>query len=70
MMHKNAQANLTHVHLNVMKHWQDSKSTPPPLPQQKLLIVKRLILAIKVLQHLLKCAFIPPHTSMVSTWMA
>jgi len=32
MMHKNAQANLTHVHLNVMKHWQDSKSTPPPPP--------------------------------------
>ncbi len=29
MMHKNAQANLTRVRLNVMKHWQDSKSAPP-----------------------------------------
>ncbi len=28
-MHKNAHANLTCVHLNVMKHWQDSKSALP-----------------------------------------
>ncbi len=30
MVHKNAQANFTHAHLIVMKHWQDSKFDPPP----------------------------------------
>jgi hypothetical protein len=55
MVHKNARANITYVHLDIMRHWCDSKFGPPPC--KKLLIVKGLVL---VPQHFLKHAFIPP----------
>jgi hypothetical protein len=37
VVHKNAQANFTHAHLNVTKHWQDSKFDPPPCKNSQLL---------------------------------
>lgn len=37
VVHKNAQANFTHAHLIVLKHWQDSKFGPPPCKNSRLL---------------------------------
>ncbi len=70
MMHKNAKVNFTRARLNVMKHWLNSKSSPPPYKSSRLsrdwfwLLWYFNISWSVLLFHQNWCA------SMVFTWMA